>query len=118
MRTKPTLRMLHSAILGRWSAAQLTTATSVKSTPLVLVEIRAAVMSPLVFEPSRFHCFGRYSKVDTLVHTPPRSIVIVCGSVRLPPRGPAGFEPDVAAAVDRVIREFAVVEGRRVGRHC
>jgi len=36
------------------------------------------VMSPSV-EFVRFHCFGRYSSVETLLHTPPRSMVIECG---------------------------------------
>lgn len=50
-------------------------ATWVKAVPSVLVEMVYEVMSPSV-ELLRFHCLGRYSRVDTLLHTPPRSIVI------------------------------------------
>src|SRR5687768_18536826 len=85
MRTKPTFRLVHSASLTRPFAAQFTVATVVKVMPSVLVEMVAAVMSPSV-ELVRFHCFGRYSSVETLLHTPPRSIVIVCGSTRFPPQ--------------------------------
>lgn len=53
-------------------------ATWVKVVPSVLVETVYEVMSPSV-ELLRFHCLGRYSRVETPLHTPPRSIVIEWG---------------------------------------
>jgi hypothetical protein len=48
-------------------------------TPSVLVRMVQEVMSPSV-ELLRLHCLGRYSRVETLLHTPPRSRVMECGS--------------------------------------
>lgn len=82
MRTKPTFLAGHSASLRVRSPVQAPAATWVKVTPSVLAKMVYEVMSPSV-DSVRFHCLGRYSRVETLLHTPPRSMVTDCGSGRL-----------------------------------